>query len=106
LKSLLGGWSSLRGFKAGSFVGDTMVHTTAELRIPLSSPLDVGKLGISFFVDAGKAYDTGFHFSDLPWRQGAGGSVWITATVLRMSVSVAHGRGSGTRANFGVELSF
>jgi outer membrane protein assembly factor BamA len=106
LKSLLGGWSSLRGFKAGSFVGDTMVHTTAELRIPLSSPLDVGKLGVSVFIDAGKAYDKGFHFGDLPMHQGAGGSVWVTATVLRMSVSVAHGRGVGTRANFGVELSF
>src|SRR4029434_10400839 len=44
LKSLLGGWSSLRGFRAGSFVGDTMVNGSLELRVPLSSPLSVGKL--------------------------------------------------------------
>ena len=59
LKSLLGGWSSLRGFKAGSYVGDTLVTGSAELRVPLSSPLDVAKLGVSLFVDTGTAYDRG-----------------------------------------------
>ena len=106
LKSLLGGWSSLRGFRAGAFIGDTAVHTTAELRIPLSSPLKVAKLGVSAFMDAGTAYDKGARFRDQTMHEGIGGSVWITATVFRMSVSVAHGRGAGTRANFGIQFSF
>ena len=59
LKSLLGGWSSLRGFRAGSYVGDTLVTGSMELRVPLGSPLDVAKLGVSLFVDTGTAYADG-----------------------------------------------
>jgi outer membrane protein assembly factor BamA len=106
LKSLLGGWSSLRGFKAGSFYGDTMVSGSIELRIPLSSPLSVGKLGVSVFADTGTAYDKGQRFSDQTLRTGIGGSVWITAAAFRMGLSVAHGRGADTRVNFGGGLTF
>jgi outer membrane protein assembly factor BamA len=106
LASLLGGWSSLRGFKAGSFAGDTMVAGSAELRIPLSSPLDIGKVGVSVFVDAGAAYDKGEHFRDQALARGIGGSVWLAAAVFRMSLSVAHGRGATTRVNFGGGFTF
>jgi outer membrane protein assembly factor BamA len=106
LKSLLGGWSSLRGFKAGSFVGDTMVTGSIELRIPLTTPLSVGKLGVSVFVDTGTAYDKGQRFEDQTLRTGIGGSVWIAATAFRMGLSVAHGRGADTRVNFGGGLTF
>jgi len=106
LKSLLGGWSNLRGYKAGAFFGDTLVASTLEVRIPVSSPISVGKLGFSVFVDAGKVYDKGSSFSASPLRRGVGGSVWLVATVFHMSLSVAHGQGAGTRANFGVGISF
>jgi outer membrane protein assembly factor BamA len=106
LKSLLGGWSSLRGFKAGSFVGDSLVSGSVELRMPLDSPLDVAKLGVSIFVDAGAAYDKGQRFADRPVERGIGASVWLTAAVFRMSLSVAHGRGATTRVNFGAGLTF
>ena len=56
-KSVLGGADTLRGFRAGTAVGDTMVATSAELRIPLTSPLHVAKFGTSVFIDAGTAYD-------------------------------------------------
>ena len=106
LQSLLGGWSSLRGFKAGSFVGDTRVIGSAELRIPLTSPLEIGKLGVSVFVDEGKAYLKGERYADQPFHRGIGGSVWLSAAVFRVSLSVAHGRGATTRVNFGAGLSF
>ena len=105
-KSLLGGWSSLRGFRAGSYVGDTMVTGSIELRMPLSSPLSVGKLGISVFADTGKAYAKGEKFADQPYRTGIGGGVWITLTAFRMGLSVAHGRGADTRVNFGAGITF
>ena len=54
VKSLVGGWSSLRGFTAGAFTGDTAVTGSLEVRVPyldlevvdtvLSLP-DVAKLG-------------------------------------------------------------
>src|SRR6185295_732906 len=57
LRYLLGGWSNLRGFKAGSFTGDTLVAGSAELRIPLNSPVSFAKLGVSAFVDTGTVYE-------------------------------------------------
>ena len=106
LKTLLGGNSNLRGFAAGSFVGDTVVSGTAEIRMPLTSPLDIGKLGISIFADTGKAYPFGARFSDQPYHTGVGASVWIAATAFRVSLAVAHGLGASTRVNFGVGLTF
>jgi outer membrane protein assembly factor BamA len=106
LKPLLGGLSNLRGFEAGSFAGDTLVATSAELLIPLTSPLDIGKLGVSFFVDAGRVYDKGARLGDQPFKKGVGGSVWLTAPVLRINLAVAHGLGAGTRVNFGIGLAF
>lgn len=105
-KSLLGGWSNLRGFKAGSFVGDTLVTGSAELRVPLSSALDVAKVGVSVFVDTGTVYEKGQHYRDQTLHTGIGGSIWLTAAVFQMSLSVAHGRGADTRANFGLGITF
>jgi outer membrane protein assembly factor BamA len=101
LKSLLGGWSSLRGFKAGAFVGDTMVTGSIELEIPLNATLSIGKVGVSLFVDAGAVHDRGERLRDATVHSGGGGSVWFTLTAFKMSLSVARGRGAGTRVNFG-----
>jgi len=105
LKSLLGGDSSLRGFEPGAFVGDRLATGSLELRIPLSAALSAGKVGVSVFVDAGTAYDDGQAFRDQALHTGAGASVWLTATVFRMGLTVAHGRGAGTRVTFGAGLT-
>ncbi len=44
---LLGGPSSVRGFRTGSFVGDRVAAGSIELRLPFSSPLRVGKTGVA-----------------------------------------------------------
>ena len=106
LQPLLGGWSNLRGFEAGQFHGDIVVSGSAELFVPLSSPMNVGKLGISAFVDTGVAYDHGLKFGDQKRHTGIGGSLWMTATVFKLSLSVAHGRGGSTRINFGGGVTF
>jgi outer membrane protein assembly factor BamA len=107
LRSLLGGWSNLRGFEAGFRTGDSLVATSLEWRMPITSPLSsFGKMGVSVFVDWGTAYDHGQQLRDQKWDQGAGGAVWLTMTAFRMSVGVAHGKGSGTRVNFGGGLTF
>jgi outer membrane protein assembly factor BamA len=106
LKPLLGGWSNLRGFEAGAFIGDIVVAGSAELFIPLSSALSVGRMGVSAFIDAGAAYDHGQRLKDQVRQTGIGGSVWMTATVFRLSLSVAHGKGAGTRVNFGGGFTF
>ena len=106
LKPLLGGMANLRGFAAGTFAGDTLVAASAELMLPLTSPLNVGKVGVSAFVDAGTAYDKGARFSDQTLKQGYGGSLWFSAAFLRLNIAVAHGRGSSTRVHVGGNVSF
>ncbi len=105
LKSLLGGDSNLRGFEPGAFAGDALVAGSLELRIPLSEAMSAGKVGVSVFVDTGAAYDRGQRLRDQALRTGAGASVWLTATVFRVGLTVAHGRGAGTRVTVGAGLT-
>jgi len=106
LQPLLGGMANLRGFKAGVAAGDTLVATSAELIVPLTSPLNVGKIGVSVFADRGTVYMKGERFADQTMRQGYGGSVWFSAAFLRLNLAVAHGRGASTRVHFGATASF
>ncbi len=106
LQPLMGGWSNLRGFQAGQFYGDIVVTGSAEYFVPLTSPMNVGRLGVSAFVDSGVAYDHGLTFSDQTRYTGVGGSLWFTATGFKLSLSVAHGRGGDTRVNFGGGFTF
>jgi outer membrane protein assembly factor BamA len=106
LKPLLGGWTNLRGFEAGSFAGDTLAAGTLELRVPLTSPLQVARMGVSVFVDTGRSYDKGTRFGDVPYHTGVGGGLWLTAAVFHMGLAAAHGIGAGTRVNFDLGLAF
>ena len=105
-KSILGGSRNLRGFRAGHAVGDTLTAGSAEIRIPLSSALRVARVGTSVFFDAGAVYDKGERLADQKWERGAGGGVWLTAPLFRISFMVARGLGSGTRVHFGAGLTF
>jgi outer membrane protein assembly factor BamA len=106
LRSLLGGWSNLRGFEAGFKTGDTLVATSLEWRVPISSPLSFGKVGVSVFADWGTAYEKGERFRDQNLHRGIGASAWLAAAGLRISLGVAHGKGAGTRVSFGGGLTF
>lgn len=106
LKPQLGGLSTLRGFAAGSFVGDTLVAMSAEVVLPLTSPLSIGKLGVSAFADAGTVYNKGQQFSDQSLEQGYGVSVWFAAAFVRLNVAIAHGRGASTRVHVGGNVTF
>jgi outer membrane protein assembly factor BamA len=106
LQSLLGGVTNLRGFDAGTAAGDTLVTGSAELRLPLTSPLDIGKFGVSLFVDTGAAYPFGARLSDQQRKTGVGAAVWVSAAVFRLSLSVAHGLGAHTRVQIGAGVGF
>jgi len=106
LQALLGGMANLRGFRAGDAAGDTLVAMSAELFVPLTSPLDTAKLGVSVFADRATVYPDGQRLADQMMREGYGGSVWLTAAVIRLSLAVAHGRGAATRVHFSGTLAF
>jgi hypothetical protein len=106
LKPLLGGMTNLRGFAAGTDAGDGLAAASGELIAPLTSPLGVGKIGVSAFVDAGTVWNHGERLVDQPWKQGVGGSVWFSAAFIRISLAVAHGIGASTRVHFGANVTF
>lgn len=105
-RPLLGGLTSLRGFAVGSAVGDTLVSTSLELRLPLTSPLGTGKFGVSAFMDAAAIYDKGEELRHQRFERGAGGGLWIAATVFRLNLYVAHGIGGSTRAQMDTTILF
>ena len=106
LQPMLGSLANLRGFKAGTAVGDTLVAGSVELRLPLNSPLSVGKIGVSAFVDTATIYNKGERLADQTWKRGVGGGVWLSAAFVRLNVAVAHGIGATTRVHFGGTFSF
>jgi outer membrane protein assembly factor BamA len=106
LKAILGGQESLRGFRAGTAVGDTLAAGSLEVRVPLTSALRLGKVGVSGFTDAGTTYDHGERFEDQAVKRGFGASVWCAAAFLRVNVAVAHGIGSSTRVHASGNLTF
>jgi outer membrane protein assembly factor BamA len=105
-ESMLGGTANLRGFDAAAFVGDTLVAGSAELRVPMSSPIDVGKVGLRLFADAGTVYDKGQRYQDQTLKHGYGAGVFLSMPVFILNLDVAHGKGAGTHVYFGGGFSF
>ncbi|MCU1382232.1 MAG: hypothetical protein JWL71_929 [Acidobacteria bacterium] len=106
LEPQLGGLSTLRGFRTGSFVGDTVVAMSTELVVPLTSPIKLAKFGVTAFMDRGAAYNKGERFADQTLHDGYGGSVWFAAAFFRLNIAVAHGRGASTRVHAGGNITF
>jgi len=105
-RGLLGGYESLRGFKAGAFTGDNIASASVELRIPFHSPLRLGQTGIKVFGDAGAAYDHGVQLRDARVEYGVGGGWYLRVPLLQIEVDVAYGIDSGTRAHVMAGLKF
>ncbi len=106
LQPILGGMENLRGFKAGTAVGDTLVAGSVEVRVPITSPLNIAKLGVSAFVDVGTVYDHRAQLTDQRFGKGIGGSVWVTAAFFRLNFAVAHGVNGTTRVHFGTSFAY
>lgn len=103
---LLGGSSNLRGFDAGFKANDNLAAVSAELRVPLTSPLSIGRFGVKVFVDAGTAYGSGAKLKDQQLDRGVGGGVYLHLTVLSLALEVAKARGGNTRFHFGMGVTF
>jgi outer membrane protein assembly factor BamA len=107
LQSILGGWTTLRGFPAGSFTGDTLVTGSLELRVPFSSPQAFIKWGVNFFADHGTIYRADQKLSDATFHTGAGGGVWLAAARVHLGLALAHGLGgNGSHVNFDAGINF
>jgi outer membrane protein assembly factor BamA len=105
--NLLGGAANLRGYDAGYKAGDNLLAVSAELRVPLTSPLDIGRFGVKAFVDAGTIYGVGEKLKDQDLvDRGIGGGVYLQLTVVSLSLDVARSRQGDTRYHFGMGVTF
>lgn len=103
---LLGGGSTVRGYRAGNRAGDSLAAVSAELRVPLTSPLNFGRFGVKAFVDAGTVWSAGQRLADQPWDRGIGGGVFFGASVLTLDLDVAWPEHGHPRANVSLGVTF
>ena len=104
--NLLGGAANLRGYEAGYKAGDNLGAASAELRIPITSPLNVGRFGVKAFVDWGTVYAVGEKLSDQAFERGIGGGVYLHLTIVSLSLDVARSDTGNTRFHFGMGVTF
>jgi outer membrane protein assembly factor BamA len=108
-QALLGGVPTLRGHEFGYAIGDDLAALSAELRVPLTSPVYMGRFGIKGFLDAGTVYPAGEKLSEQIFARGVGGGAFITWTVIRMGLDVAWpitGPSHKPRWHFGLGVTF
>jgi outer membrane protein assembly factor BamA len=107
-RRLLGGTSLLRGYRFGYRAGDNLAAMSAEVRVPITSPLNVGRFGFKGFVDYGTVYPHGERLARQTFDRGIGGGVFLTATVIRMGLDVAWPKGDAKkpRWHFGLGVTF
>ena len=103
---LLGGGPFLRGWRFGAFSGDRRVNGSAELRFPLNSPLSLGRMGASVFIDTGTVYDVGGSLGGARFRHGAGAGVFLRVPLLYLQLDVAHNLKDRVRAHVVAAVRF
>ena len=108
-KTLLGGVPSLRGWDVGSAADDNLVAASAEILVPLTSPLQqFARLGVKVFVDTGSTYAAGASLENQQFRWGYGGGVFLNATVFTFGLDLGWREGRGTpnaHVQLGVRLT-
>jgi outer membrane protein assembly factor BamA len=103
---LLGGSSSLRGYRAGFDVGDSVAIASAELRVPVTSPLSVGRLGVKAFTDLGAVWNRGERLVDQQWSRGIGGGAFLTLTAFTAGLDVAWNESGHARWHLTLGVKF
>jgi outer membrane protein assembly factor BamA len=103
---LLGG-SSLRGIESGTYAGDKRFLWSAELRVPFSSPLSMGRVGFNVFMDGGTTAPYGQRIEDQPRHKSAGAGLFLIAAIVQLNFDVSRSiDGKSTRFHFGTGFTF
>jgi outer membrane protein assembly factor BamA len=105
-QSLLGGSDSVRGYRTGHRAGDNLAAFSAEVRVPLNSPLSIGRFGVKGFVDAGTAWRAGERLAGQRFDRGIGGGVYAGGGPFLMDLDVAWPEEGRPRVHFGLGVTF
>ncbi len=111
-QALLGGspaaGGTLRGWRAGAAAGDRIAAASIELRLPVTSLLSDGRVGLRFFYDTAAAYEADRPIRRARFRKGAGAGLFFLPPRFGfpVSIDVAHDFAGGMRVHGSVGLGF
>lgn len=111
-QALLGGspaaGGTLRGWRAGAAAGDRIAAASVELRLPVTSLLSDGRVGLRFFYDTAAAYEAGRPLRRARFRKGAGAGLFFLPPRFGfpVSIDVAHDFAGGMRVHGSVGFGF
>ena len=111
-RALLGGspaaGGTLRGWRAGVAVGDRIAAASIELRLPITSVLSEGRVGLRFFYDTAAVYDAERPIRRARFLEGAGAGIFFLPPRfgLPVSVDVAHDFAGGVRIHGSAGFGF
>lgn len=88
---ILGGAETLRGYTAGTFVGDNRAIGSLELRWPVANPLPIISIGVHGFYDIGTAWDHDESLRGSRFYNGVGFGGYVYATFIRLKLDIAYG---------------
>lgn len=106
LQPWLGGSASLRGMTPGRLAGDRLLAASAELRVPFSSPLNVGTAGLALFTDVGAVGAHGVAFREFSFERSVGAGLFLALPVFSVNLDVARVLGGGTRLHVATGVRF
>ena len=111
-RALLGGSpaarGTLRGWPAGTAVGDRIAAASIELRLPVTSLLSEAQVGLRFFGDTAAVYDAPRSLRQASFLQGAGVGVFVMPPRfgLPVSIDVAHDFAGAVRMHASAGFGF
>ena len=111
-RALLGGspaaGGTLRGWRADVAVGDRIAAASIELRLPITSVLSEGRVGLRLFYDTAAVYDAEMPIRRASFLKGAGAGVFFLPPGfgLPVSVDVAHDFAGGVRIHGSAGFGF
>ena len=103
---LLGGVGSVRGHRVGARAGDRLALASAELRVPVSSPMSFGRAGLRVFFDTGAVYAAGQSIRKARFSRGAGVGLFLSAAIFSLQLDIAHDTRDDTRVHVTTAVSF
>ncbi len=111
-KTLLGGSpaarGTLRGWPAGVAVGDRIAAASIELRLPITSVLSEGRLGLRFFYDTAAVYGVERPIGRARFLESTGAGIFFMPPRFGppVSIDVAHDFAGGVRMHASAGFGF
>jgi outer membrane protein assembly factor BamA len=102
---MLGGSETLRGYRGGARAGDNLAFISTEIRMPVNSPLSVGRFGVKGFVDVGTTWNGGQRLRAQTFDRGVGGGIYFGGGPVIADMAVARSRQGRYRFHFGLGLN-